>query len=35
LLLEEEGLPVNEGIFYGIFTGQTRFYGIEKLEVDL
>lgn len=33
LLLEEEGLPVNEEIFYAIVTGQTQFYGMEKLEL--
>lgn len=33
LLLEEEGLPVNEELFYSIAIGQTQFYGLEKLEL--
>lgn len=33
LLLKEEGLPVNEEVFYSIITGQYVFYGMEKLEL--
>jgi hypothetical protein len=33
LLLEEEGLPVNEELFYTIAIGQTQFYGLENLEL--
>eukprot|EP01013_Petalomonas_cantuscygni_P033911 TRINITY_DN61178_c0_g1_i1.p3 TRINITY_DN61178_c0_g1~~TRINITY_DN61178_c0_g1_i1.p3 ORF type:complete len:100 (+),score=2.92 TRINITY_DN61178_c0_g1_i1:481-780(+) len=33
MLLEKEGLPVNEELFYAITIGQTQFYGLEKLEL--
>ena len=33
MLLKEEGLPVNEELFYAIVTGHILFYGMEKLEL--
>ncbi|SEJ56060.1 hypothetical protein SAMN05192553_10587 [Cyclobacterium xiamenense] len=33
MLLKEEGLPVNEELFYAIVTGNIQFYGMEKLEL--